>query len=86
MDYRVYVIANPSGRLYIGLSDDPSRRLLDHNSGHSRWTRERGPWTLEWTSRPMPLGDARRLENLLKRQKGGDGLSTLLRKYASSRS
>jgi hypothetical protein len=31
----------------------------------------------------MSLGDARRLENIMKRQKGGDGLNTLMKEYAS---
>lgn len=32
----------------------------------------------------MELGEARKLDNLIKRQKGGGGLRQLLREYASS--
>ncbi len=71
--YQVYVVQNAEGRLYIGLSEDVSRRLVDHNSGISKWTKHRGPWSLVWTSEAMSLREARKLENLLKRQKGGDG-------------
>ena len=71
--HRVYVIQNPSGRFYIGLSDDIERRVANHNSGVSKWTRARGPWVLAWVSEWMSLGNARRLENELKRQKGGSG-------------
>jgi len=81
--YRVYILRNPSGRSYIGLSRDVHIRLAQHNAGDSKWTAKYRPWTLVWTSRPMPLGDARRLENLLKRQKGGTGLDTLLREFGS---
>ena len=45
-----------------------------HNAGVSQWAGRRGPWCLIWPSKPMPLGDARKLENLLKRQKAGVGL------------
>jgi putative endonuclease len=71
--YRVYIIKNPNGRHYIGLSEDPSCRLQQHNEGVSKWTKDKGPWHLIWTSEAMSLSDARKLENLLKRQKGGSG-------------
>jgi len=75
--YRVYVLENTTGRRYIGISDNPSRRLEQHNAGISRWAKAHRPWRLIWTSDEMPLGDARRFENRLKRQKGGRGFSQL---------
>jgi hypothetical protein len=47
-------------------------------------TRGKGPWTLEWKSTPRSLGDARALENLMKRQKGGVGLTPLMKLHGSS--
>ncbi len=82
--YRAYVLRNPEGRRYIGVTDDVNRRLVQHNQGVSKWTRGRGPWSLEWFSTPRSLGDARALENLMKRQKGGVGLETLMREHRSS--
>jgi putative endonuclease len=76
--YRVYLIRNEAGLRYIGISNGVLRRLEDHNSGKSRWTKSRGPWNLVWQSRLLTLSEARKLENLLKRQKGGDGLEALL--------
>jgi predicted GIY-YIG superfamily endonuclease len=75
--YQAYILSNAEGRSYIGVSEDPAKRLVQHNDGLSKWTRGRGPWRLEWTSEPMSLGEARKLENLLKRQKGGVGLGRL---------
>ena len=75
--YQVYVLQNPLGRFYIGLSEDPAMRLIQHNTGVSRWTRNRGPWHSAWLSKPMTLTEARKLENLLKRQKGGRGFYEL---------
>jgi len=76
--YQVYVLNNSAGQKYIGLSQDPQIRLLQHNSGISRWTKGKGRWTIVWTSNPMNLSEARKLENKLKRQKGGLGLNPLL--------
>ena len=77
MSYRVYVLQNAFGRHYIGLSDDVSRRLREHNAGISRWTRARGPWTLVWSSDAISLSEARKLENKLKRQGGGSGFYSI---------
>ena len=71
--YRVYILQNRARRFYIGLSGDIPRRITQHNSGESRWTTAKGPWILVWQSDEFSLGDARKLENLLKRQKGGAG-------------
>jgi predicted GIY-YIG superfamily endonuclease len=81
--YHVYLIQNAEGRRYIGISSDVPRRLDQHNNGESRWTAQFGPWTLIWISRPFDLTDARKLENLMKKQKGGSGLQSLLNIYGS---
>ena len=73
MTYRIYVIQNREGKFYIGLSDDVGRRIDQHNRGEFGWTRAKGPWTLIWESGEMSLSNARKVEVLLKRQKGGDG-------------
>ena len=75
--YQVYILNNTKGRKYIGLTQNLQTRVLQHNSGRSRWTRGKGPWTVIWASPSMNLSDARKLENKLKRQKGGLGVATL---------
>jgi len=75
--YWVYVLRNPASKLYIGLTEDVACRLEQHNSGVSKWTKKHGPWKLAWQKGPMALGEARKLENLLKRQKGGTGFYKL---------
>ena len=72
-DCQVYVLRNSAGRFYIGLSEDPQARLGQHNSGISQWTKARGSWNLVWRSDVLSHSEARKLENKLKRQKGGDG-------------
>jgi putative endonuclease len=75
--YQVYILKNTAGRSYIGVSEEVEARIAQHNSGESTWTRGKVPWVLDWLSRPLVLGEARKLENLLKRQKGGAGLQKL---------
>ena len=77
MEYRVYVIQNLQGKFYIDISEDVVIRVQQHNNGRSRWTKGKGPWTLKWTSEAMSIGSARKLENLLKRQKRGAGFHKL---------
>ena len=75
--YQVYILNNTKGQKYIGLTQNLQTRVLQHNSGLSRWTKGKGPWSIIWASAAMSLSDARKLENKLKRQKGGLGITTL---------
>ncbi len=75
--YQVYVLQNQDKRFYIGISEDVNKRLLQHNAGLSKWTAKHRPWHIAWTSETMPIGDARRLENQLKKAKGGNGFYDL---------
>ena len=77
MTHQVYVIGNPTGKFYIGLSEDVIRRVQQHNDGISKWTKGKGPWSLLWTSEAMSLSDARKLENRLKRQGRGSEFYTI---------
>ena len=76
-DYRVYVLQNAGGKFYIGLSEDPQRRLEQHNAGESKWTQFGRPWRIVWLSETRSLSQVRKLEDPLKRQKGGGGFFRL---------
>ncbi|MDH7502531.1 MAG: GIY-YIG nuclease family protein [Verrucomicrobiota bacterium] len=76
--YFVYVLRNSSGKYYIGITSEVARRLREHNDAKSKWTKKFGPWQLAWQEGPMSLGDARKMENRMKRQKGGKGLFCLM--------
>ena len=80
-NYRVYILENEAKRRYFGLSEDVHVRLKRHNAGDSKWTAKYRPWKMVWTSIRLSLSDARKLENKMKRQKGGRGLQTLLKEY-----
>lgn len=68
----VYILKGTKSR-YIGCTSDIERRLNEHNSNITFFTRNKGPWKLEWISRKMNRSEALKLEKLLKKQKGGTG-------------
>src|SRR6266446_5002524 len=69
----VYVIQNSTGKLYVGMTTELETRIAGHNSGVSKWTSDRGPWRLVWSQQCPSVGEARKLENKLKRQGRGSG-------------
>ena len=72
--YWVYVLySDAADRFYTGVTEHVAERLEKHNRGRSRWTARHRPWRLVFRRRFPSLTDARRFENLLKRQKGGRG-------------
>jgi putative endonuclease len=75
---RVYVIQNAEGSFYIGMTTDLEQRLIDHDKGVSKWTKHRGPWSIVWSQQCPTIGEARKLENKLKRQGRGSGFYRMI--------
>ena len=76
--YFLYVLWSPGARrFYIGVSEDPQQRLIQHNESKSQWTARHRPWELIHVERYENFTAARRRELLLKRQKSGQGLFQL---------
>ena len=66
----VYVLrSESSGRLYVGHTANLERRFGEHNAGHCRSTRGRGPWTVVASTPFDTRGEAMTVENELKRLK-----------------
>jgi len=77
--YFVYVIWTDSARrFYIGISENASSRLAQHNAGVSVWTAKFGPWRLVHTEQFTDYSGARKRELALKKQKGGMGFYKLI--------
>jgi putative endonuclease len=75
----VYVVQNLEGHFYIRMTTDLEARIRDHNIGRSKWTKHRGPWKLVWSQKKCAtIGDARKLENKLKRPGRGSGFYRLI--------
>src|SRR5437762_4926136 len=65
--YRVYVLENRDGRFYVGVTDEVVRRVRQHNSGLSQFTKGCGPWSVLSQSQELTLTEARKLDDHLKR-------------------
>jgi len=77
--YYLYIVENNIGRLYIGVSSDPERRLESHNQpSGSDWTQGKGPWHLIYTETYTTKSDALRREKQLKGLKAGKRLKKIL--------
>ena len=72
--YFVYVLWSERGRrFYVGLSEDPEKRLNQHNTAWSGWTARHQPWRLVNFKKCGNYREARKYEIELKAQKLGRG-------------
>jgi len=68
--YWVYLIKSAeSGNYYIGQTGDLEKRIARHNSGQSRYTKNKGPWVLAGSIEVSTRSEAMRLEKKLKSYK-----------------
>ena len=66
----VYILKSiKNGTYYIGSTVDLERRIEEHNNGNSKYTSKLRPLKLEFNQEYSSLGDARKVENKLKRLK-----------------
>jgi putative endonuclease len=66
----VYILQSSiNGKFYIGSTNNIERRLLEHNSGHTKHTREQGPFNLIFQQEYPFIEMARKAEIWLKKQK-----------------
>lgn len=70
MVYEVYIIqSEKDSSFYIGYSKNAENRLVDHNSGKSRYTSKKIPWKIVYVESFDNKTDALRREKFLKKQK-----------------
>ncbi len=75
----VYILkSKKSGKRYIGCSDNPDRRLGEHNAGYNESTRSGVPWEKIYTEKFQDQHAAFLREKELKSYKGGGALKKLL--------
>ncbi|MBI1978153.1 MAG: GIY-YIG nuclease family protein [Candidatus Omnitrophica bacterium] len=63
----VYLLRSSKGRFYLGWTTDIKRRLGEHNSGGSLYTRSRGPWELVSYEAFSSIEDAKERERTVKK-------------------
>lgn len=78
--FTVYVLRSLTNqRLYIGQTNNLSRRLLEHNQGHSRYTKLTKPFKLIYQEEFGTRNDAVNREIELKSGKGREWLKLILK-------
>jgi putative endonuclease len=77
-----YIVKNPEGILYRGITSDMTKRLEQHNCGDSRFTSGKRPWEVvfmsEWPSRSGAQREECRVKKL-----NGRSLAKLISEYTS---
>jgi len=68
INWYVYIAKAKTGRLYTGISIDPKKRIVIHNSGFgSRFAVNQGPLELVYISKPfLSKSEARKREIQIK--------------------
>ncbi|MEI7653072.1 MAG: GIY-YIG nuclease family protein [bacterium] len=74
MKWFVYVLENPNGMLYIGMTKDIVERIKRHNTRKHTFTAGKGPWKLVYSRSCGTRIEARANEKYLK---GGAGRTFL---------
>ncbi len=76
--YYVYILkSSKHGKLYKGFTKNLKRRLREHNSENSVFTKNNGPWKLIYYEAFISEKDARREEKFLKSGKGKERIKYL---------
>jgi putative endonuclease len=82
--YYVYVLESiKDGKWYIGHSEDPERRLEEHNSGRTISTKHRRPFKLLYKEPFRTRSEARWQERKWKTGSGHKALEKILESYCS---
>jgi putative endonuclease len=67
----VYILQSSiDGSQYVGMSENPERRLEDHNRGHVHSTKSKMPWIKIYEENCKNRLDARKREKYLKSAAG----------------
>ncbi|NQV40817.1 MAG: GIY-YIG nuclease family protein [Candidatus Marinimicrobia bacterium] len=70
----VYVIHSLEGLSYVGMTANFEKRLNQHNSGISKWTRRGSGWSLTYPESFRSSDEARRREKYFKNNAGREWL------------
>ena len=75
----VYVLRSvTTSRHYIGFTSDLGRRLMQHNAGVTKSTKNRGPWELVYQESVDSRSAAMRRERFFKSGQGREQLEGIL--------
>ena len=81
--FTVYIIQSEEGYVYVGQTNDMDRRLREHNSGHSCWTKRGNNWVLLYQENYETRVGAVRRERYFKTGIGRKWIYEVVLKYGS---
>lgn len=82
MFYYIYVLQSvKDSNLYVGLTSDLRKRLMEHNRGLNFSTKPYIPWELIHYEAYLDKEDAKRREKYLKSSQGARLLKRMLKEY-----
>jgi putative endonuclease len=77
-EYFVYAISSiERNYIYIGMTDNPDRRFLEHNSGKGRATKPYAPFRMIYLEKVGTREEARKREKYLKSGVGREFLRNI---------
>ena len=77
--YTVYILENLQGFFYTGFtSKEITERVLEHNQGKCRWTKNKRPWIVRYVERWTSKAEAYRREKQIKSYKSGRAFKELI--------
>ena len=81
--FYVYILESESnGTLYIGQTQEPEKRLADHNRGGSPYTKGKGPWKQIYLKSFDTRSEALGFEKKLKSWKSSLRIRSMIEKDA----
>lgn len=79
--YYVYVLQRPKN-WYTGCTSNLKKRIIEHNTGKSKYTSKRGPYSLIYFEACLDTKDAYRREKYLKTGIGKRYLKNRIKSYS----
>jgi putative endonuclease len=85
--YYVYILQSiKDKKYYIGYTGDLEKRIISHNQGLQRWTRNKGPWVLVYNEEFPDKTKAILRENELKSKKSRVSLEYIINNQSKTQS
>ena len=78
MEACVYILKNKKGNFYVGSTDNLTRRLKQHLTGHTRTTHNRRMYNLVMVQKYDSLTTARKVERRIKNMKRSDYIEKMV--------
>jgi putative endonuclease len=80
MAFHVYILrSQPTGRFYIGQTEDLTKRVFEHNNNRTPSIKNRGPWELVYSEEYETRSEATHRERQIKRMKSHRWIEQVVR-------